>query len=109
VHETGTITTASEFTANIDTAIGSVVTQIRIKNFYNKYPTPVLASISGNSLTIAPQVMPNFDTVSGWGTYQTNNNCPTGKVFLYFRIGTVTSGADDFGINNGSPAILGCN
>ncbi len=108
IHETGTISNPAEFPVSIDTIHADTITRIRIMNFYNKYPTPVFAYVSnGTSLSIPTQIMPNSDTVSGWGTYATSSTCPTGKIFLYFKIGS-TSGVDNFGDSTGSPAILGC-
>jgi hypothetical protein len=108
-HEKGTITSTriNEFGITIDTNNAGSITTIRMINFYDKYSNPILATITGNSLTIPMQIMPNYDTVSGWGTYSSSNSCPTGKIFIYFKIGS-SSGVDNFGDSIGAPATLGC-
>ncbi len=78
-----------------------------MKNFYNTFPSPVIAYVTHSSLYIPKQVMPNLDTVSGWGTYSVTASCPTGKIYIYFKVAS-SSGVDNFGDSVGTPATLGC-
>ncbi len=109
VNEDGTLSPQAQYTATIEP--GNQVNEVRIKNFLNVFKNEdVIATVSHDTIWIAPQTFNNGYRVEGIG-YITGKN-PIGRHYyqdavikFYYKVTDITTGAvDEYGSNGSQPS-----
>ncbi len=105
VTETGSITSESrQYTVSVED--GPNLSEVRIKNFYNKVQQDVSAFVKGDTIVIPQQDVDNYSLQgSGWvekEKYYGDN----GSLVLRYKITNKTNGQkDDYGVDGGKPSL----
>lgn len=103
VFEKGTATMPAEYVLAFDEGLTS--TTLNIRNFYNKFTTPVSVRIKGDSLTIPRQTIEGYE-VEGWGYLKWEAYYPDhGELKVFYTVKDGNGKIDDFGVSSGEPSI----
>ena len=103
VTEDGTYTNATQYTISVEP--GPNISELRIKNFRNKFAEEVQAFVKGDTITIPNQIV-NTHTVRGFGYivddkfYGTN-----GKIIIRYLVRSQEGIVDDFGVDGGEASL----
>lgn len=106
VNEDGTLSPQAQYTTTIEP--GDVVNQVRLKNFRNFFTEDVIATVSHDTIWIAPQTFANGYSVEGMGIITGKN--PIGRhyyqdavISFYYKVTNPNNGVDEYGSNGSQP------
>ncbi len=108
VNEDGTLSPQAQYTTTIEA--GPLVNQIRLKNFRNFFTEDIIASVSHDTMWIAPQTFSNGYKVEGMGIITGKN--PVGRHYYqdaiinisYKVTNIMTNAVDEYGSNGSQPS-----
>lgn len=108
VNEDGTLTSIAQYTTSIED--GDVINEVRIKNFQNFFTDDVIATVSGDVLTINPQTVNGYEVQGSAaivGTNPLNQHYYQHALmdFFYTVKNTTNSTINEFGTGGSAPSV----
>lgn len=110
VTEDGSLSNAAQYTVSVER--GDNITELKLKNFRNRFLTDVSAFVKGDTLYIPEQTIDKNDAMGTWsevrGTgYITEDKYygKNGKLVIRYVVEDQAGNIDDFGIDSGDPSL----
>jgi uncharacterized membrane protein len=103
VFEKGTLTNPATYDVTVD--YGSTMTEVVIRNFYNKFTQPLRADIKGDSLTIPLQNIDGYEIAGRGYIKKSLYYGENGEMVMRYTVKDPEGRTNDYGVNIGEPSI----
>jgi hypothetical protein len=104
VTEDGSLTNAAQYSVSVEK--GPNITELRLKNFRNRFINDVKAFVKGDTIYIPQQTVENNTSVMGTGYITTDLFYGrNGKLIIRYKVVDNLGKVDDFGVEGGDPSL----